>query len=262
MVWFEEIPLVMPLAEFIWGTGEDESELSATICLSSLPLLTTECFQRLFVKALGVAIILSACLNKAPIIVNMWTARTAAGLAKASVYGDVIMYANAAIYGMLQGFPITAYGENVALLLQSFVVVALAWKFTPNQSPLEPLVAILVFGMYYMGSVYVLPDEYQFVLTGSITPVLLYSRGFQIWENYKYKHTGTQAIVTLGMNTLGGIVRIGTILAEVGWDIPVLMGYATGVALSVMLLAQYFLYKANTEKVLRELSLDAKSKQE
>mmetsp|Transcript_3517 Transcript_3517/g.5994 ORF Transcript_3517/g.5994 Transcript_3517/m.5994 type:complete len:265 (-) Transcript_3517:1992-2786(-) len=253
MTWYDGIPLILPLAEFFWGNGEEEAVLySADICLSSLPFLTVACFQRLIVKGLGIGIILGSFLNKAPIIVNIWNAQSAAGLAKASIYGDVIMYSNTALYGILQGFPVTAYGENLALLGQSLVIVVLAWKFSKTPFT-ESLLAIVCIAAYWLGSMYVLPSEYQYLLMASITPVLLYSRGSQVWENWVDKHTGTQAIATLVMNTAGGIIRIGTTIAEVGWDIPVLTGFGTGVFLSILLLIQYFAYQSNTQRVLQNL---------
>lgn len=66
----QDIPLVLPLAEWIWG-GDKSDDVSAEICLSQLPFFNSGCFSQLLTKALGTAIILGSCLNKTPIMMNM-----------------------------------------------------------------------------------------------------------------------------------------------------------------------------------------------
>ena len=184
----------------------------------------------------------------------MWNAQSAAGMAKASVYGEVIMYSNAALYGLLEGYPITAYGENLALTIQSLLIVVLLWKFSSANASvwLEATIVSACILSYWLVCMYVLPAEYYSWLMGINTPILIYARGSQVLQNFRDRHTGTQALVTLMMNLAGGLIRIGTTIAEVGWDIPTLSGFGTGVVLGIILLVQYFAYQANTQKVLAE----------
>jgi hypothetical protein len=66
----QDIPLVMTLAEWIWG-GDKAEHVSAEFCLSEFPFFSSGCFSQLLTKALGTAIILGSCLNKTPIMMNM-----------------------------------------------------------------------------------------------------------------------------------------------------------------------------------------------
>jgi hypothetical protein len=68
----EDIPLVMPLAQWVWGEAKADG-VSAKSCLRQFPFLHTGCFSQLLTKALGTAIILGSCLNKTPIMMNMTT---------------------------------------------------------------------------------------------------------------------------------------------------------------------------------------------
>lgn len=102
MVALIDIPLVLPLAEWIWGTE------AAPVCLSEIPFLGGSCLSQLLTKALGILIICGSMLNKIPIMINMINAQSAAGISRNSLYGEAMVYANCAMYGFLSGHPFTA----------------------------------------------------------------------------------------------------------------------------------------------------------
>lgn len=262
MVRLQDLPFVMPLAEWVWGADASEN-VSPEICLQLVPFLSGGCFSQLLTKALGVAIILGACLNKAPIMLNMMASSSAAGFSRMGMYSETLVYANGAAYGALEGHPLTAYGENLALLLQNFVLVSLIWKFT-NNPPVglqEKLLLAVAAMVYFIGVSSMLPEDMRYILQASNGAILIYSRGAQVWETYQIKHTGAQSIVTSSLNLAGGLARIFTTLKETG-DMTVVMGFAVSVVLNLAMFLQYWVYKANTEKFLADLQADQKKKKE
>lgn len=264
-----EIPLVLSFAEWVWTVDddgvavvapEDASEstrpkYSAELCLSTLPLMNGDCWKRLIVKGLGVAIILGACLNKAPVIRNILANRAAAGLSRNAVYGETLMYANSAAYGLLSAFPFSAYGENAALLLQSVVIVFLTWQFAtpPGVSITERGTVVAVVAVYLTVVPFLLTESHYYLLMTSIMPILLVSRGSQIIETYRCQHTGAQSILTTTMNLVGGLIRILTTIQEVGWDFAVLGTFGLSLILNCLCFGQHFYYQSNTQKFLAEL---------
>jgi len=165
-----------------------------------------------------------------------------------------LVTANATIYGMKHHFPFTAYGENVALMLQSIVIVVLTYKFSEQSIPWTEYVGIAVAsGLYLVATLWLLPLDYQYLIMASNLPIACIARGSMILEAIRLKHTGTQSIVTNGLNLIGSAVRILTTIQEVGWDLPVLTGFTLGVVLNVVLVAQCWYYQANTKKFLRRL---------
>jgi mannose-P-dolichol utilization defect 1 len=254
-----EIPLVMSLAEWIWGG--DSGDGAATFCVESLPWMNSECWSRLIVKGLGIAIILGACLNKAPVMLNIMRAKSTQGLSSTAVYGETLVYANGAFYGMLSGHPITAYGENAALFLQSVVIIFMMWQFAaPPASMLERGLVGLLGALYVLVTTAILPKEFHYLLMTSIMPVLLYSRGSQILETFRCQHTGAQSIVTNTMSLVGGLIRILTTIKEVGWDMAVLGTILLSCILNLTLFVQYFYYRKNTETFLADLRVKAQKK--
>ncbi|CAB9505067.1 Mannose-P-dolichol utilization defect 1 protein homolog [Seminavis robusta] len=262
----EDIPLVLPLAEWVWGADPTDS-VSPTVCLDLVPyglgtFFSGGCFSVLFAKALGVSIILGACLNKAPVMVNMWNSQSGAGFSRLSMYMETVVYANGAAYGMLELHPFTAYGENMALWLQNLILIGMIWKFTDNPLvPLQEKIMAAAGCFVYYGFVISIPVDLRYLLQASNGVILMVSRGAQVFETYKAQHTGAQSIVTNSLNLAGGLARIFTTMKETG-DMAVLFGFAVSVALNSAMFVQYFLYQANTEKFLADLQAQKKAKTE
>mmetsp|Transcript_14766 Transcript_14766/g.23091 ORF Transcript_14766/g.23091 Transcript_14766/m.23091 type:complete len:260 (-) Transcript_14766:951-1730(-) len=244
----------MAIGEWVWS--EDPSEdVSPDICLNDVPFMSSGCFERLIVKGLGVAIILGSFLNMAPMIVNVISSKSVTGLSLGSLYGALLMYCNGAFYGLLQGHPITAYGENLALNGQTMVLVLTIWKLQdkPPVSMQHIVTALTGYVSYCFAALYLLPEEMQYLLLASNWPLLLYSRGSQILTTQQLKHTGPQSIITITLNLVGVLIRILTTISEVGWDMTLLSGFALSAVMSFILFVQYFVFRSNTVEFLAEL---------
>jgi mannose-P-dolichol utilization defect protein 1 len=248
-----ELSFVMAVAEWVW-LDDDAADVSPEMCMSGLPLMNTGCWSRLAVKGLGIAIIVGACLNKAPMIYNIWSSQSTTGLSAGALYGDLLVVANSAFYGYLLGYPFTAYGETLALCVQAVVIIGLQWKFAePSVVTSEKIVASLLSVVYLIGIAYFLPADYYHLLMASTWPLQVYAKGSQIYETFRVRHTGAQAIATIGMNLTGSSLRILTTLKEVGWDMAFLTGSLLSVALNSVAVLQYVVYRKNTKEFLRGL---------
>lgn len=255
----EDIPFVPVLANFFWGSNLSE-EVSPEICLASFPVLTSPCLSGVLVKLIGIVIMLGACLNKLPLYVNVLKTESVAGMSAGAVYGETIMYANSAFYGLLRGNPFTAWGENGIMTVQAIGICFLLWKYKddPKISQKERMTASAIFALYVFLVTVILPPERYYLLQASNWPVLIYSRGGAIWEIWRIQHTGTQSIITHIMNLGGSCIRFLTTIKEVGWDMTLLSGYALSAGLNVCLVASFFIFRKNTEKFLK--SLETKKK--
>jgi len=259
-----ESPVVVSLATWVWGDAE--SEASASVCLKGFPFwMPMACWSQLVVKGLGVGIILGSCLNKLPIIRNILSSHSAVGLSRPSVYGEIVVYANCALYGLLEHHPFSAYGENVAVCTQSIVIMLLIWRYTQHPSVIgwqERFLVIAIFLLYVVGVIFFLPTDFYYLLMASIWPVMIYSRGSQILETWNIQHTGAQSVITMGSSLVGSSIRIFTTIQEVGWDMAVLTGYLLSVFLNSFMCMQYIFYRKNTERFLRDLQEQRRKKQQ
>jgi hypothetical protein len=249
-----DVPIVMFLADWIWGQDPSD-QVSPELCIETLPFMSSGCSSQLAVKGLGIAIIGGACFNKAPIMVNILNTKSTAGLSRTAIYGESICYASAAFYGMLEGHPVTAYGENGALLIQSVAIILMMWQFTdaPKVSTQERVLASGFSAAYVVGVTTMLTKDLHYLLMASVWPVMLYARGSQIMETWQIQHTGAQSILTTTLNLVGGMLRILTTIKEVGWDMAVLSGFLLSAIMNAVMFLQYWYYRSNTEKFVKEL---------
>ncbi len=233
-----------------WAWGNDGS-----FCLENLlPIPPLQCIVGLVMKMLGIAIILGSCLNKAPVILNIVNNNSVAGMSISSVYSETIMYSNSAFYSLLRGNPFTAYGETLILTFQSMMVSVLCWVHAvPRISIVQRLIATIAFGGYLFVVFCILKPEYYYLLLSLNLPVLIFSRGSQIYTFYTCKHTGTQSLITTSMNATGSFIRVMTTIGEIGFDIPMLSGYLISLALNFILIAQFMMYKQKTKEYLNSL---------
>ena len=248
-------PLITSLANWAWAT-DPNPEVTPTTCLDSLPIISKSCLTRLLTKGIGVGIILASCINKAPVIRNIIKSKSVVGLSIASMYGEVIMYSNAAIYNILRGNPFTAYGETFSVLMQQMIVVSLVWIYSiPQMRKKDIILAVMGYCVYLFGVLQILPTYTQYIPILMIyNPVVLVcTRGAQIRVNYNNKQTGAQSVATTAMNLMGSLVRIATTIKEVGWDFHILRAYSVSVTLNLILFTQILMYRSNTEKFLKSL---------
>ena len=268
-------PLLLRFADWVWGgkastaaatTGEI-SIISPEICLADFPFGTSaDCWTQVLVKGIGLVLIAASLLVKTPIIRNVWTAQSAAGLSRTAVYGETLVYANSACYGFLRNLPWTAYGEYLALVVQSTTLIGLTWWFSGDDaamtkvSPLEQITAIGVATGYVVVATQCLPESKYYWLTSSSLPILLYARGSQIIATHKAKHTGAQSIVSTSMSLGGAMTRVLTTLQEIGFDFGLLVPFFLGLVLNSIVCFQYILYYDNTKAFLAKLRMEKETK--
>ena len=132
----QDLPFAASLGQWIWGHAPNPDIISPDICLGGLQQshnMSNDCWMQVLVKGMGVSMILGACLNKAPTLANIVASQSTAGLPKSSIYGETLIMLNATLYGYLQGFPFTAYGENAAIALQCAMIMWLMWHYNSQK---------------------------------------------------------------------------------------------------------------------------------
>jgi hypothetical protein len=248
--------LINAFANWAWANNAS-SEVSPEQCVEHFfPFPPMPCVTTLALKAIGIAIIAGACLNKAPVVRNILVNKSVAGMSTGSVYAETIMYANAACYSLLRGNPFTAWGENGILTLQCLVVSMLLWQYKddPKITMEQRFTAMSMFNLYLYVVFHLLKPDYYYLLMSVNQPVMIYSRGTQILTFYSCKHTGSMSLITTVMNLVGSMIRTLTTIGEVGYDWALLSGYLMSIALNGTQVAQFMLYKEGTKKHLASLT--------
>ncbi|CAM9335464.1 unnamed protein product, partial [Hapterophycus canaliculatus] len=219
-----------------------------------------------------------------PQITRVWRAKSLVGLAPASIYADVFLFATSVIYHVLKKNPIRAYGESVIVLFQTLAMVGLLWRYGTEEEGAAGAAAAarneegalatqaaakktratgggplgraaIVVGSLVASAMcmLLLPERLWGLLVVVSTPAILMVQLPQIWKNSRQKHTGELATLTVLLAFCGSSVRIGTTIADLGGDPWLLLNYVLGAASNAVMLTQIYLFRARTAIVRRKV---------
>lgn len=200
------------------------------------------CGKMLISKLLGFGIILGAVVVKVPQILKMLANKSAKGLAPSTYILENIVYAIMSAYYYNKGYPFSAYGENVFLLLQGYILVFLVFKYN-EQLGLAFWAGAVVFTFFVAALVQnMVGMEVLTLLQGCSIPVTAASRVPQIVTNFKNGSTGQLSAITSALLFLGCVARVFTTLQEVSGDNMALLTVGSSTLLNGTIFAQILYY--------------------
>ena len=154
-------------------------------------------------KALGYAIVLGSLTLKVPQIYNIVSSKRADGISPFSFYVEVYVMITSVAYNILQKNPFSSYGDNVSILFQNIILVAVLWFYMkPRPSSLHVTFISTTFIVLLAVSMH-LPHEYQSLLVLVGIPLLITGRVPQIVSNFSNKSTGQLSGITTVLQTAG-----------------------------------------------------------
>jgi len=193
---------------------------------------------------------------KVPQIQKLLKAGDATGVSLMSTYIETACYMSVMVFHLLQGNPVSAWGENAIITVQQVVLVLVLWKYNKCSALHIFLVAA---GFAVMLTVeYSLPADQQSYIFSATIPAFSGARIPQIIENFRNGHTGQLALITLGMGFFGSIARVITSLAEVK-DLQVALSFVLGFVWNAILLVQMLVYWNKTNQVMEQLAAKKKA---
>lgn len=207
----------------------------ARLQIYNLDLTDSHCIKYSISKGLGLGIVLGGGIVKVPQILKIVKSKSARGVSFTSYLLDTMSLIIVVAYNVRQGFPLSTYGENIALMIQNFVIACLILLYNPKALPSSldsqttlttrrkpPYSAIFTFLALSGISLYCLLSENITSISSLKTlvklsiPVSLSAKLPQITENYKNKSTG-QLSAFLVLNSLAGcLARVFTTQTETG----------------------------------------------
>ncbi|XP_063997131.1 mannose-P-dolichol utilization defect 1 protein isoform X2 [Pogoniulus pusillus] len=205
-----------------------------------LHLLHVPCLKILLSKALGYAIVAGSVLVKLPQLLKVWGARSGAGLSLPSLGLELLALGGSVSYGWARGFPFSAWGEALFLLLQTLTLLFLIHHFGGHTG--QGLLLVSAYGGV-LGALLspLTPLQVPTVLQAANLPLVVLSRLLQAVANHRQGHTGQLSGVTTGLLLGGALARVFTSLQETG-DLLLALTFATSAACNALLLAQLLYY--------------------
>ena len=124
----------------------------------------------------------SSIVVKVPTFISIYKAGTMDGFAKGALFGECVLYSNAAFYGVLMGYDFSAWGETGFQLVQAWLMVILYFRYS-NPKDLratDVLIPLACYGAYLSIVFGALEREQYGYLPKANWPMVILTRGIQI----------------------------------------------------------------------------------
>lgn len=214
---------------------------SPTLLLLPQTLLTSAaCLKATISLLLGTAIVLLATVIKLPQIHALRASRSAVGLSTSTLLIETFAYIYNLSAHIRLSYPLSTYGDFIALLLQNCVLISLVFRYSARPQRGMAAVSFAAALLAVMCSP-LFPVAALRALTLANVPVAIAARVPQIVKNFRAKSTGALSAVTCCGLFLGASARVFTTLQEV--DNPnILIGYLTSATLNGIVAFQVLFY--------------------
>ncbi|XP_063043465.1 mannose-P-dolichol utilization defect 1b [Engraulis encrasicolus] len=202
--------------------------------------LHVECLKIVISKGLGIGIILGSVLVKLPQILKLMGAKSAEGLSFNSILLELLAITGTMAYSIAKGFPFSAWGEALFLMLQTVAIGFLIQHY--GGKTFKGLMFLIIY--FALVSVLVSPMTPMSVVTtmqASNMPAIIIGRLIQAGTNYSNGHTGQLSAISVFLLFAGSLARIFTSIQETG-DSLMALTYVISSSCNGVIAAQVLYY--------------------
>ncbi|XP_066537390.1 mannose-P-dolichol utilization defect 1b [Hoplias malabaricus] len=202
--------------------------------------LHVDCLKTIISKGLGIGIILGSVLVKLPQILKLIGAKSSEGLSFNSVMLELFANTGTMAYSIANGFPFSAWGEALFLMLQTMTIGFLIQHY--RGCTLKGLVFLAIY--FCVMSILISPLTPLSVVTtmqASNMPAIVFGRLIQASTNYRNGHTGQLSAISVFLLFAGTLARIFTTVQETG-DSLMILTYIISSCCNGLIAAQVLYY--------------------
>jgi mannose-P-dolichol utilization defect protein 1 len=221
--------------------------------------MDAECVKLLVSKALGYLVIAGSVGVKVPQILTIYQSQSAAGISLSMFVLELIAYTITLGYNIARQNPFSTWGENLFLLAQTAIILALMLHYSKNLGVQSITLASLwmaTLGAMLTGQI---PMWIMQLLQTASVGIFVMSKVPQVMTNQRLRSTGKLALLTFLLNTAGAAARVFTTLQEVP-DFLILTSAILGFALNLAITIQIMVYGDAT--VVRPPTTEIKKKKD
>ena len=236
-------------------------------------LLNPKCLELVVAKVLNIAIGLGSVIVKVPQIVAIVSSRSVEGLSPVAFYLDTLVSMANWVYHYVQHYAFETYSDSVFTTVQNVVLVLLLWTFEKKgASSFFNKVLIAALGLALTWAAFSIPKtindepflrqhvppdvkvlfanvpDLRVILQLLISPLLIISRGSQIWQNIANRSTGSLSLVTNALQFLGASARIFTTISGNGGDGAIIISNIIAASLSGIIVVQIIAFADASDK--------------
>ncbi|GMT31507.1 hypothetical protein PFISCL1PPCAC_22804, partial [Pristionchus fissidentatus] len=160
-------------------------------------------------RLLGLAITAGSCMLFFPQIAAIHAAKSAKGLSLCAQLLALLGAASTAAYSYSKGFVFGQWGDSFFVTLQVIVMVMQILYYSPNKAFTFPFFSMCWAAFFAVQGGYVPMSVLQLLQAAGI-PIVVVSKGLQIWECHSARSTGVLSIISCIMQLGGTVARVFT----------------------------------------------------
>lgn len=204
------------------------------------------CFKALLSKGLGLGIIAGSLLVKVPQVLKILANKSGEGISVMSVLLDLVAITFHMSYNFMNGYPFSAWGDAVFLIIQTAAIAALIFFYGGSMAKSAAFVGVYSSILYVLNSG-LTPLKVIFMAQSINIPIILVGKMTQAYTNYKNKSTGQLSAATCFMLMAGSLARIFTSIQETG-DPMMVLTFGVSSFANAVIVAQLVYYWNKTGK--------------
>ncbi|XP_052784557.1 mannose-P-dolichol utilization defect 1 protein-like [Mya arenaria] len=208
--------------------------------------VTSVCGASCLVTALGYVLIGTMTISQVPQIFKILRKRSVLGVSFYSML--LLLHASSATvaHALLNGFPISAWGEHIVLLQAYVVLVCLMLRYNDRSlAAVAFMIAYVAFmSLLLLPSV---PPRLVWILHFLSLPAVALSRLLQIYKIYRTKSPGQLSATSAFLCIFQGVGRLATSALSTG-DVIMTLTFTVASLLNVLLFVQVMVYRRRLKK--------------
>lgn len=219
--------------------------------IRNLSINDETCLKLFLIKTLGYGIIVLGSIVKLPQVLKILNAKSGVGISLFGVMLELLAITFNASYSYRKGFPLSVWGECIALALETAFIIHLVLQYDNRKF------SAWLFLLGWIGILYVLNHpslvsmNIIWYLQSSVIYLAVSGKLMQAFKNYKAQHTGQLSAISAWAIFAGSLARILTTIQETG-DMLTTVSFIFSSCANGVIASQVLWYWQSTKKFLEK----------
>lgn len=174
------------------------------------------CLNLFMIKTLGYGIIVLGSIVKLPQVLKIFSAKSGVGISLFGVILELMAITFNGSYSFRKNFPLSAWGECIALALETAMVAYLVLWYEGRKLRAFSFLFIWAGILYTLNHPTLVPMSFLWYLQSSVIYLAVSGKLMQAYKNYKAQHTGQLSAISAWAIFAGSLARILTTIKETG----------------------------------------------
>lgn len=210
-----------------------------------------ECLKIVMIKLLGYGIIIAGSIVKLPQVLKIFGGKSGVGISIFGVILELMAITFNGSYSFRNSFPISAWGECIALAVETALIVYLVLWYDGHKGKALSFVMAYAGILYCLNHPTLLSKDFIWYLQSSVVYLAVSGKLLQAYKNFKAQHTGQLSAVSAWAIFAGSFARILTTIQETG-DLLTTITFICSSCANAIIATQVLWYWKSTQQFMEK----------